>query len=252
MNLKKKLLTSTATVAVGALATIGGTFAYFSDTTASANTFTNGTIDVQPNQTYLERFNIVNFKPGDKLIAETDNQEPAMMLNNHGTLPFNLYMKAESPSTTLDAMKDVIVFEKLYFGSESENNLLTRYFPGESEVTLREVLAVLGNGDATVNGSTVAGVGKYIGYLNPQDSDQSTWDHVKGLKYVIKFKDTGVTQNELQGASTGINFSFTALQYNGKDINQGSVDNGSNGTSGGGTFQRNDDITDRANNGSGH
>ena len=86
------------------------------------NSFTNGTINIAPNSTYLERFDIKNFKPGDTLTAVTDNQEPAMMLNNQGTLPFDIFLKLESPSTTLDAMKDVIVFEKLYLGDEATGN----------------------------------------------------------------------------------------------------------------------------------
>ncbi|WNF23645.1 TasA family protein [Mesobacillus jeotgali] len=248
MSIKKKAAMSMASVAMGAMAVMGGTFAYFSDTTASANSFTNGTINIAPNSTYLEKFNIVNFKPGDKLSAVVDNQEPAMMLNNQGSLPFDIFLKMEAPSTTYDAMKDVIVFEKLYLGNETDGDLLAEYFPGESEVTLREVLAVFGTGNAVVNGNTISNVGKYIGYLDANDNDGTTTEQtIKGLKYVIKFKDTGVEQNDLQGKSTGINFSFTALQYNGENIDQGAVDNGSTG--GGGEFKRNDNINDRDNSG---
>jgi spore coat-associated protein N len=247
MSVKKKAAMGMASIAMGAMAVMGGTFAYFSDTTASANSFENGTINVAPNQTYLERFDIKNFKPGDTLTAVTDNQEPAMMLNNQGSLPFDLFMKVDSAGT-FEAMKDVIVFEKLYFGDEATGNLLTKYFPGETEVTLAEVANVFGSGNAVVNGNTISNVGKYIGWLDADDQDPDTIDaKTKGLKYVIKFKDTGVEQNELQAKATKIGFSFTALQYNGENLDQGQVDNGSTG--GGGTWERNDEINDRGNSG---
>jgi spore coat-associated protein N len=244
MSLKKKAALSMASLAMGAMAVMGGTFAYFSDTSASANTFSTGTLNLSPSATYLEKFNIVNFKPGDKLIAEVDNQEPALMLNNQGTLPFDIFMKVDAPASTYDALKDVLVFEKLYLGSEATGNLLTKYFPGETEVTLREVAALFGTGNAVVNGNTISNVGKYIGYLDADNPAITTEVKTKGLKYVIKFKDTGVEQNDLQGKAAGINFSFTALQYNGENIDQGAVNDPLNNT-----FERNDDINDRTNSG---
>ncbi|NEU29562.1 hypothetical protein GN156_02010 [bacterium LRH843] len=240
MSMKKKVTLGVASIAVGAFAVMGGTFAYFSSETASASTFSTGTLIMSPNETYLEKFNIVNFKPGDKLTAVVDNQEPAMMLNNQGSLPFNVFMNITAPDTTYDALKDALVFEKLYFGNETDGDLL-----GGSEKTLREVIELYGTGDAKVNGNTISGVGQNIGYL---DAAATGAISVKGLKYVIRFNDTGEDQNDLQNKAAGINFGFTALQYDGVDINSGKVDNGSGGTSGGGTFERNDDINARPTN----
>jgi spore coat-associated protein N len=234
MNLKKKMLTGVSSIALGAVAVMGGTFAYFSDEVEAQSKFTNGTLNLQPEAPYLEHFTLTNFKPGDKLEALVPNQEPAMVLNNQGTLPMNVFMKMDS--SDFKGSKDAYIVKELKFGGE---DLLAKYLPGDSEVTLAELDAAL-EGDTSLNGNNIAGVGKYIGFL---DAPGTNADPIKAVTYAIEFKDTGSPQNNLQGDEITIDFKFTGLQYEGETFNQSNIDNGSAG--GGGNFQRNDDVNER-------
>src|SRR5690554_6164691 len=63
MSLKKKLGMGIATAVLGIGLIGGGTFAYFSDTEVSANTFAAGTLDLAVNPTTI--INVDNLKPGD-------------------------------------------------------------------------------------------------------------------------------------------------------------------------------------------
>ncbi|UZJ80077.1 TasA family protein [Fictibacillus sp. KU28468] len=240
MNLKKKLLASTATIAVGAMATIGGTFAYFSDDVSAQSKFTNGKLDLQPEAPYLEHFTLDKFKPGDKLVAMVDNQEPAMVLNNQGNLPMNVFMKADV--TDHKGSKDHIWVNKLFYG---DTNLLAKYpamdANNDSHVTLAELSSFF-KGNTTLNGKSITGVGKYIGYLDAPGGAAGT-NPIQAVKYELEFKDNGQDQNNLQEDETNIGFTFTGLQYEGKTLDSSTIDNGSEG--GGGNFQRTDNINDR-------
>lgn len=222
-------------IAVGAMAVMGGTFAYFSDSTQAKSKFTNGTIVLNPKEPYLENFNISGWKPGDKLIANNDNQEPAMVLNNQGTLPMNVFMKLDLEE--LNKTKNSIIVKELKFG---DVDLLAKW--GLSgEVTLAQLGAATQNQDTKVNGNTVSDVGQYIGYLNAQEDGK--WDHIKSLKYTLEFKDTGAPQNELQGEITDLLFKFTGLQYDGITYDYQNLSNYS--TEGGGTYYNTNNVNTR-------
>ncbi|RXS99499.1 TasA family protein, partial [Ammoniphilus sp. CFH 90114] len=229
MNLKAKLITGTATIAVGAMASIGGTFAYFSDEVESASKFTNGVINLQPEKAHMQSFAISNWKPGDVLEANTGNQEPAMILNNQGTLPFNVFMDV-SVTDEGQGSKDAILVTELKFGGE---DLLVKYnfdSNNDGKVTLAELDAGL-DGDTTLNNNTISGVGKYIGYLDANDDSVTTERKTKGLNYVLEFEDPGTEQNALMGEETLIDVTFTALQYEGETFSSanGNIDNQGSG-----------------------
>lgn len=240
MNLKKKMLTGVSSIALGAVAVMGGTFAYFSDEVEAESKFTNGTLNLQPEAPYLEHFTLTNFKPGDKLEALVPNQEPAMVLNNQGTLPMNVFMKMDS--TDVKGSKGAYIVKELKFGGE---DLLAKYLPGDTEVTLAELDAAL-EGNTTLNGNNIEGVGKYIGFLDAPDANSTDDNPIKAVTYAIEFEDTGEPQNNLQGDEITIDFKFTGLQYEGETFNQanGNIDNGSTG--GGGNFERTDDVNERS------
>ena len=241
MSLKKKAAMGMASIALGAMSVMGGTFAYFSDDVSASSKFTNGKLDLQPEAPYLEHFTLDKFKPGDKLIAMADNQEPAMVLNNQGNLPMNIFAKVDVTSQKGSA--DHIWVNKLFYGS---TDLLSKYpamnANGDDHVTLTE-LSNFFKGDTTLNGNGITGVGKYLGFLDAPDTDPTTWGHIKSVKYELEFKDNGQDQNSLQEDQTSIDFKFTGLQYEGKTLDQTKLDNGSAG--GGGNFQRTDNINDR-------
>lgn len=234
MSVKKKIAMGMGSIALGAMSVMGGTFAYFSDTTEASSKFTNGTLNLQPEKPYLEHFTITNWKPGDRLEANIDNEEPAMVLNNQGTLPMNVFMKLDT--TDVKGSRDAIIVESLSFGG---TDLLAKYLPGDTEVTLTELDAAM-EGDTTINNNTVTGVGKYIGHLDAKDDSVTTEKTIKSVKYVLKFKDTGVEQNNLQGDEVGLKYVFTGLQYEGETFNDANNNLGTDQN-----VQRVDGVNDR-------
>lgn len=243
MSLKKKAAMSMASIALGAMSVMGGTFAYFSDDVSATSSFTNGKLNLQPEKPYLEHFTLDKFKPGDKLVAMTDNQEPAMVLNNQGNLPMNIFAKVDVSSVKGSA--DHIYVNKLFYGN---TDLLAKYSGSgldannDHHVTLSE-LSTFFKGDTTLNGNNISGVGKYIGFLDAPGGSNTPNQTIKAVKYELEFKDNGLDQNALQEDVTSIDFKFTGLQYEGKTLDKTNLDNGVSG--GGGNFQRTDNINDR-------
>lgn len=241
MSIKKKAAMSMASIALGAMSVMGGTFAYFSDSVEAQSKFTNGKLDLKPEKPYLEHFTLDKFKPGDKIQALSNSaEEPVMVLNNAGNLPMNVFMKVDTSSVKGSA--DHIWVNVLTYGS---TDLLTKYpaMDGNSDghVTLTE-LGTFFEGDTTLNNETITGVGKYIGYLDAPGGAAGT-KPIQGIRYELEFKDNGQDQNALQEDVTNIDFKFTGLQYEGKTIDKTKMDNGVSG--GGGNYQRTDDINDR-------
>ncbi|MEB1808120.1 MAG: CalY family protein [Bacillaceae bacterium] len=238
MNLKKKLLASTATIALGAMVTVGGTFAYFSSEVATESQFTNGTIKLSPNSPYLQNFNISGWKPGDRLVANVTNQDPAMVLNNQGTLPMNVFMDIDASS--VKGSVNSILVKELKFGND---DLLAKFYPDgvPDRVTLADITALTNNVNTELNGNTITDVGKYIGFLNKQGTSGA----IQTVRYVLEFEDTGSKQNELQGDLTKVGFKFTGLQYEGVEYNANNLDNGNAG--GGGEYTPSGyDVNNRA------
>src|SRR5690606_15344445 len=77
MSIKKKLGMGIASAALGIALVGGGTFAYFSDTEVSENTFAAGTLDLAVNPSVI--IDVDNLKPGDVMVRE-------FLLENNGTL----------------------------------------------------------------------------------------------------------------------------------------------------------------------
>jgi spore coat-associated protein N len=251
MNFKKQLLTGASSIAMGAMAVMGGTFAYFSDDISTEGKFTNGTINIQPEQPYLEAFELTGWKPGDKLVAMQNNQEPAMVVNNQGTLPVDVFLKLTASSN--EGSHEAIFVNKLQFGSD---DILDESWDTnvDSRVSLAELSAAL-VGDTTLNGKTVSGVGKYIGSLDTKKGfdgvDIAGAQTIKSLKYELEFADTGEKQNDLQGDVTDLGFTFTALQYEGTTYDKTNLNNFKkpDGTDvapgGGGIYKQTGNINDR-------
>ncbi|MRX72605.1 hypothetical protein GJU40_10645 [Bacillus lacus] len=235
MSVKKKVVMGMSSIALGALAVMGGTFAYFSDSVSADSHFTNGTLVLKPKKPYLENFSIDNWKPGDKLVAEKDNQDPSMVLNNQGTLPMNVFMKVTSHSEK-DTHKHIVV-NSLKFGGEDILGKITD-INSDGKISLDELDEFTKKAaPATVNGNSISDVGAFIGFLPAKDNTNLG---IKAVTYSLEFLDNGKEQNYLQGDKTKIGFQFTGLQTDGVTLDKDSLDNGQQG--GGGTYKRTDDI----------
>ncbi|PWA08271.1 cell division protein FtsN [Pueribacillus theae] len=77
MSIKKKLGLGVASAALGLSLVAGGTFAYFSDTEITENTFAAGTLDLSVDPSTI--INVNNLKPGDWM-------NRTFKLKNDGTL----------------------------------------------------------------------------------------------------------------------------------------------------------------------
>jgi len=77
MNIKKQMGLGIMSAALGIMLIAGGTFAFFSDSETSNNTFAAGTLDLEMEPTAL--IDLDNMKPGDSMIRDFE-------LRNNGTL----------------------------------------------------------------------------------------------------------------------------------------------------------------------
>jgi spore coat-associated protein N len=77
MSFTKVVTKGVMTAALGLSLMSGGTYAYFSDTVSTQNTFASGTLDLSVNPNAV--VNINNIKPGDEVYRE-------FTLKNDGTL----------------------------------------------------------------------------------------------------------------------------------------------------------------------
>lgn len=101
MSLKKKLGMGIASAALGISLVGGGTFAYFSDTAETNNTFAAGTLDLSANPTTI--VDVENIKPGDTMLRTFD-------LVNGGSLDI----------ATIDLLTDYTVIDA---GNNNSENL---------------------------------------------------------------------------------------------------------------------------------
>lgn len=228
MSMKAKLALAVATMAVGATAALGGTFAYFSSESTSVNQFKNGTITMRPGTAYLERFTLNNFKPGDSLNATVVNQEPAWSLNNHGTLPFNVLMQVDSKETDGKAFDEELKFTELKFNGV---DLIGQIKSGATEISLAELESLTAAASHEIKNSEGTVTTTLPGFNIGEIPVSST----RNVTYRIEFADNGADQNALQGAEAPFDVKFTAVQKDGTDYNKTNMDNGSAG--GGGNYE---------------
>src|SRR5690625_7667399 len=96
MNIKKKLGMGVMSAALGLTLVSGGTYAYFSDSEVTNNTFAAGTLDLSVEPTAI--IDVDNLKPGDSM---TRNFE----LQNNGTLDIEK-VTLETDYSVIDANGD--------------------------------------------------------------------------------------------------------------------------------------------------
>ncbi len=96
MNIKKQLATGLLSAVLGVTLIGSGTYAYFSDSEKTNNTFAAGTLDLSVNPTQI--INVDNMKPGDSFIRDFE-------LINNGTLDIGK-VSLETAYTVADANGD--------------------------------------------------------------------------------------------------------------------------------------------------
>lgn len=194
MTIKKQVGFSFMTAVLGVALIAGGTYAYFSDSEVSNSTFAAGTIDLSLDRT--EIISIDNIKPGDSMVRDFE-------LHNDGTIDMD--------KVFLDTSYEVIDGK----GDNTEN------FAEHIQV---EFLYNVDKLDEVIYETTLS----ELEDMTPEAVNENIIDPIlgKGLEvgdsddFVVKFNfiDNGEDQNQFQGDSLKLEWTFTATQKAGEEL----------------------------------
>jgi len=194
MGIKKQLGMGVTTAVLGLTLIVGGTFAYFSDSAEAESTFAAGTLDLSAEPTQI--IEVDNMAPGDSMIRDFE-------LQNNGSLDINT-VTLETDYTVIDAegnntedFGEHIEVEFLY----NANNL--------DEVIYQTTLAELKE-------MTPEAISEHIFYPDMGDDGLPVGE---SHDFVVQFNfiDTGEDQNQFQGDSLNLNWTFVATQGDGQE-----------------------------------
>lgn len=189
MDIKKKLGMAAMSAVLGITLIAGGTFAYFSSTEVTNNTFAAGTLDLSVNPSTIVE--VENLAPGDSIIRSFE-------LVNNGSLDI-----------------EKVTLETDYTVHDAHNNN-TEDFANHIEV---EFLYNVDKLDEVIYRTTLAELKE----MTPDAINQHIFYPALGEKglpvnslddFVVKFNfvDNGEDQNEFQGDSLDLKWTFVATQ----------------------------------------
>ncbi|GGN59958.1 CalY family protein [Oceanobacillus indicireducens] len=189
MDIKKKLGMAAMSAVLGITLIAGGTFAYFSSTEVTNNTFAAGTLDLSVNPSTIVE--VENLAPGDSIIRSFE-------LVNNGSLDI-----------------EKVTLETDYTVHDAHNNN-TEDFAKHIEV---EFLYNVDKLDEVIYRTTLAELKE----MTPDAINQHIFYPALGEKglpvnslddFVVKFNfvDNGEDQNEFQGDSLDLKWTFVATQ----------------------------------------
>ena len=194
MGIKKKLGMGVMSAVLGLALVGGGTFAYFSDSVETNNTFAAGTLDLAVEPTAI--IEIDNMKPGDSFVRDFE-------LQNNGTLDIDkVYLETEytvddANGDNTEDFGEHIQVEFLYNADKLDEVIF--------ETTLAELKDM-----------TPEAVNEHIfdPMLEEQGLPVGTRDDL-----VVKFNflDNGEDQNQFQGDSLNLKWTFNATQTAGEE-----------------------------------
>ncbi len=193
MNIKKQVTMGIMTAALGIMLIVGGTFAFFSDSVTSNNTFAAGTLELGIDKSQL--INIKNMKPGDSMIRDFE-------LQNNGTLDMEKVV-LETDYTVTDVNGD----NTEDFGEHIQVEFLYNV-NNFDEVIFETTLAELKD-------MSPEAINQNIFYPELGDKGLPAGEtHDLLVKFV--FIDNGEDQNQFQGDALQLEWTFTAYQKDGE------------------------------------
>jgi spore coat-associated protein N len=220
MGIKKKLGLGLASAAMGLSLIGGGTFAYFNDTATLHNAFESGTlvVDLEQSFNFPINFDLANIKPGD-------SWERQFVLANNGSLDFgNTLMNVVDVGSDAGLLDVLTVF---YF-VDATAPVVDPTAPdagylliNSQDITLRE--AINGQFAGKIKAPYITTDNKLN--LTPLGQAAGTDNR---FRMMIKFPETGVPQNNLQGKLVKVDFKIDARQKVGTAQGQGGPNNGTN------------------------
>lgn len=194
MNMKKQLAIGVISATLGLSLIGGGTFAYFSDSETTDNTFSAGTFDLAAQPTTM--FDIGNIQPGDSMIRD-------FQLENSGSLDVNK-VTLETDYTVIDAENDNT--------DDFGNHILVEFLYNAdqlNEVIYETTLAELKDMTPEAVNEEV-----FIPVLGEDGLEAGTSDD---LVVQLSFIDNGEDQNQFQGDALSLEWTFNAEQTAGED-----------------------------------
>lgn len=194
MGIKKQFGIGVLTAALGLSLIGGGTYAYFSDSESTNNTFAAGTLDLTVEPSAV--IEVDNVKPGDSMIRD-------FQLENSGSLDINKVL-LETDYNVIDADGD----NTEDFGEHIQVEFL--YNADQlNEVIYETTLADLKDMTPEAVNEEV-----FIPALGEDGLEAGTSDD---LVVQFTFVDNGEDQNQFQGDSLELQWTFNAQQTAGED-----------------------------------
>ncbi|MFS0614053.1 TasA family protein [Lederbergia ruris] len=193
MNIKKQLSTGLVSAVLGITLIGGGTYAYFSDSEETNNTFAVGTLDLAVNPTQI--ISVDNIQPGDSFIRDFE-------LQNNGTLDIGKVL-LETSYTVVDAQGD----NTEDFGEHIEVEFLYN-LDKLDEVIYKTTLAKLQDMKPEVINEKV--------FEPIFDEEGLPTGEMNDLVVKFHFVDNGKDQNQFQGDSLDLTWTFNAQQTEGE------------------------------------
>lgn len=193
MSIKKTLGAGIITATMGLSLLAGGTYAYFSDTETTNNTFATGSIDLAVEPT--EIVNLDNMKPGDSV-------ERVFELENNGTLDVKKVL-LDTDYTVDGTNDDADDFGKHIKVAFLQN--LDQVNEVVFETTLHELQDM----------SPEAVAEEALSPLLEEDGLEAGSSDDFIVKF--EFEDNEEDQNEFQGSELNLEWTFNALQQDGEE-----------------------------------
>lgn len=190
MSLVKKISSGVMTAALGLSLVSGGTFAYFSDTVETKNTFAAGTLDLGVNPNLV--VNVNNIKPGDEVYRE-------FTLENNGTLDIHKvllntqYSVEDWKGDNTDDLAKHIKVTIMYNTSSATNAVV--------ETTLA---------DLQNQTPDLTQIDTFVGSTTKPDGIPAGGK--EKIFVLFEFVDNGQDQNQFQGDKLQVNWNFNAQQ----------------------------------------
>jgi|SRR5699024_10245717 len=194
MGIKKKLGMGIMSAALGLTLIGGGTYAYFSDSETTNNTFAAGTLDLSVNPTTI--IDVGDLKPGDSITKDFELQNNGSLDIEKVTLDTD-YHVIDADGDNADDFGKHIQVEFLYNADKMDEVIF--------EATLNDLKEM--NPEA---------VGEHIFYpmIDEKGLESGAADDL-----IVKFNfiDNGEDQNQFQGDSLELEWTFNAEQGDGED-----------------------------------
>ncbi|MBY7142810.1 M73 family metallopeptidase [Virgibacillus sp. NKC19-3] len=189
MGIKKQLGIGITTAALGLTLIGGGTFAYFSDSETTNNTFAAGTLDLSAEPTQI--IDIDNMAPGDSMVRDFELQNNGSLDIDSVTLETD-YTVVDAEGNNTEDFGEHIEVEFLY----NADNL--------DEVIYQTTLAELQD-------MTPEAISEHIFY---PDMGEDGLPVGESHDFVVQFNfiDTEEDQNQFQGDSLSLDWTFVATQ----------------------------------------